>query len=153
MDNSIRQGLPSLLGLVAPWLDTFLMQVRYLLNARCQKVVKATTVNTATPYSLWEGQMPADSAWLLEAAIVARATDGSAAFYERSVRYKRTAGGTPTVVRTTTPIADDEDVAGWDVTFAASASGVITVSVTGDATRTVHWLGWIVVQEAPRREP
>jgi hypothetical protein len=121
-----------------------------ILNARQQRLVFAQT-STAAARAIWADQMPVNTSWTVYLVVNAYAvTDGSAGYYERSVRIKRTTGA-PTVVATATPTADNEDVAGWDITIAAAADGVITVSVTGDASRTVDWTAWVVVQETPRR--
>lgn len=121
-----------------------------ILNSRFQKL-GFTQTSTAAARTIWSMQVPLNTAWTVDITVNGIcATDGSAGYYERSVRIKRTTGA-PTIVRSTTPVADDEDVAGWAIGVSAGSDGVLALTVTGDATRTVDWTSWAVVQETPRR--
>lgn len=102
---------------------------------------------TATPKTIWgSDDMPTQSTWEVLVSVVAHATDGSAAGYQRVARFRR-AAGVAVLVSVATPVADFEDVGGWDITLSASGSGAL-LTVTGDATRVVSWSALIEIREA-----
>ena len=93
--------------------------------------------------------MPANSVWDVEALVLGSATDGSSGAYRRIARLRRAGGVSALMGVVATPVADLEDVAGWDVTLAASGNGA-TLTVTGDVTRTVQWSALITIRELKR---
>ncbi len=117
-----------------------------LLQVRQMEFAVATAL-TAAPTTIWlSDDMPANSAWDVEVVVLAVATDGSTAGYRRIARFKRGAGVSALVAAAATPVPDAEDVAGWDVTLAASGNGAL-LTVTGDATRTVSWSALVRLRE------
>lgn len=129
-------------------LERFCAQVHTFGNV--EEVVKAKVQTTdATATTIWEEVMPPDSTWRLNLEVQALSTGGASAFYWRINRYERGASGAATLIRTSTPIADDEDVAAWAITVAAAADGTISVSVTGAAATTINWVALVKVLQAP----
>ncbi len=117
-----------------------------LLQVRQQEFAVATVL-TAAPTSIWlSDDMPENSAWDVEVVVLGVATDGSTGGYRRIGRLKRAAGASALIAAVATPVADAEDVAGWNVTLAASGSGAL-LTVTGDAGRTVNWSALVRVRE------
>jgi len=122
-------------------------RMRALLKQVRQIDLAVATNLTAAPTVIWlSDDMPATSAWDVDAIVLAKATDGSTAGYRRVGRFKRGAGVSALIAAAATPVPDAEDVAGWDVTLAASGNGAL-LTVTGDVTRTVRWSALIRVRE------
>lgn len=109
----------------------------------------AATALTAVPRQIWlSDDMPTQSTWEVTVSVVAHcAADNTAAGYQRVARFKRGAGVAALVAAAATPVADVEDVAAWDITLAAIGNGV-SLTVTGDATRTVSWSALVEIREA-----
>jgi len=112
-----------------------------------QRELFVTTDLTAAPTAIWTSDdMPENSTWDVEVMVLGLATDGSAAGYRRIARFKRGAGTSSLIAAAATPVADAEDVAGWDVAVTATGNGVL-IEVTGDVTRTVSWSAVVRVRE------
>jgi hypothetical protein len=67
--------------------------------------------------------------------------------WKRSVVYRRTGGGTPTIVGSLESGTDQETDAGWDVTIDVSSNDVRVRVTGGIATTNVNWSAEIRVQE------
>lgn len=125
-----------------------LEQARAALNARGTERL-ATTTSDATVTTIWSQQMRPDRIWHVEYLVLAYdAASGNCARYHETKAIKR-ASAAPSVVATTTIEPAYEDVAGWDVTYAAASDGTNTLSVTGAAATTVFWVAFVQVFESP----
>lgn len=126
-------------------LEIYLDEIRRALNASYFGVWETVTTLTATATTIWTETMPTDSVWDVEFVVGARATDGSRAAYRRISRFSRATAGAA-LMSTDSVGTDQEDVAGWDVTVAASGQAA-RLQVTGDAARTVNWKALVRVLE------
>lgn len=121
--------------------------LRDAANLRYQATFATATTLSAAPTAIWTSDdMPRNALWDVEVQVGGIATDGSAAGYRRTGRFKRGTGASSLIGVVATPFADSEDVAGWDVTLSASGNGVL-LTVTGDVARTVSWEAFVTVKE------
>lgn len=105
------------------------------------------TTTGATPKTIWTSDdMPKNSAWDLSLVVLAAATDGNVGAYRFVIRLKRALAGA-VLLTAVSPVADYEDVPAWAVAVAALGNGV-TVTVAGDAGRTVNWSAFVEIAEA-----
>lgn len=153
MINTIRSPFPRYA--LHREIEQPLQQIRSALNARNLGLWLGETTTVVPTRTLWDAVIPQNTSWYVDLYVSGVAPpvgldDAKVAFYERRLRVKRTAGGGAVLVRTTTPVADDEDLAAWDITIAVAADGGVSLSVTGDA-RTVRWTAYVVIQETPWR--
>jgi hypothetical protein len=129
-------------------LQAFCDHVRTFANA--EEVVKAVVQTTdATATTIWSEVMPTSSTWRLNVEVQGYSTAGDSGFYWRHNRYERGSSGAANLIRTSTPVADDEDVAGWAIAFTLGADGTISLAVTGAAGATVNWVAFVRVLQAP----
>ncbi len=95
------------------------------------------TTTDATPTTISTFATKSNTAYLFQLDVVARRTDVSgSAGYQRIFRVKNVAD--TVTIGTVTATYTDEDVAGWDVTIAASGVNVL-IKVTGAAGQTINW--------------
>lgn len=121
--------------------------LRTAANLRYEAELTTTTTLTAAATTVWlSDDMPTNSAWEVSVFVRGLASDASMGGYQRVGRFKRSTGNSALVGAVATPIADSEDVAGWDVTLSALAKGV-RLTVTGDVTRTVNWAAFVQISE------
>lgn len=125
-------------------LEIYLDEIRRALNASYFAAWETVTA-TATPTTIWTDTLPTNSVWDVEFIVVGRATDGSRAAYRRISRFS-CAAGVAALMATDIIGTDQEDVAAWDVTIAASGQAA-QLQVTGDAARTVNWKALVRVLE------
>jgi hypothetical protein len=109
------------------------------------------TTADASSAVLYSFSPAADRTYLVEARVVARRTGGAAGTADDGAVYVKscmvtTKAGTPTINATAT-VVEQEDQAGWDVTFGVIVGGVFRVNVTGAADNNVTWHGTVVVQD------
>jgi hypothetical protein len=131
-----------------------LQQIRGALNARNLGLWLGETTVAVPSRTLWDATIPQNTSWYVDLYVSGFAPpfgvdDSMAAFYERRLRIKRTPGGGAVLVRQTTPVADDEDVAGWNLTTAVTVAGAVSLTVLGD--RPVRWTAYVIIQETPWR--
>jgi hypothetical protein len=79
------------------------------------------------------------------AALQTNVTDGGR--WKRSVVYRRTGGGVPTIVGTLESGTDQEVTAGLDVTIDQNGVDTVRVRVTGIAATNFNWTAELRVQE------
>lgn len=92
-----------------------------------------------------------NTTWLFVATVVARRTDvdGESAGYRLEGVIKRDTGvATTALVGTVTQTVIAESTAAWDCTAVADATnGALTINVTGEAAKTINWVGRIELVE------
>lgn len=151
MNNSIAAPIPH--HVLAREVETPLAQMRNNLNARYRDLF-ITTTRSVDPVTIWSSVIPRNASWIVQLTVSAFTVNAlgndTANFYERSVRIKRGAVA-PTTVRTTTPIADDEDEPLWSAGVSVAVDGTVSLVLIGDAALAVQWVAWVEIQEAPRR--
>jgi hypothetical protein len=127
-------------------------EVRRLINGRGEWLVDLTTTdNTAT--TIWFESMPVDTAAQLQVSVVAVEDDASeAASYRFITTLRRQGTAAVSSVGFTSVLATHEDTAAWSCVPAAGPStGDISVTVTGEAGKTIHWRGHVVAIVSPWR--
>jgi hypothetical protein len=92
--------------------------------------------------------VPLDTTWAFKCMIAARntASDAESAAYEVTGCVSRAAGGTMRIVGTPTVTTVAEDVAAWNVAVAVGGS-TLQFNVTGEAGKTIRWVGRLEVSE------
>lgn len=128
-------------------LAQLLRQIRECLNATFQAVESLRTTD-ATPSVIWSSEMPPQSAWTLCAHVIAYSQAGNAASYARVQRYKFS-GAAPALLSSAAPVADYEDVAGWNIAFGVVGTQV-QLLVSGAVAETIDWTARIGINEAPQ---
>lgn len=113
--------------------------------ARPEWFGETTTVQTtdATVTTLVSHDIEDESAYLIEARVIARETDGSGrAVYGKVACVYRTGAGNATLQGAVGDLfADIESVGGWDVTIDVDGANAFRVRVTGAVGDTVDWSG------------
>jgi hypothetical protein len=105
------------------------------------------TTKDGTVTQIWlSDDMRSNIVWEVRVTFVALATDGNAGYYQRVARFKRLMGGVAIRSSIALPVADTEDVAGWDVDVVPFANGV-KAQVLGNAGRTVNWSAFVEIVE------
>jgi hypothetical protein len=92
-----------------------------------------------------------DTTWAFEAFIVARRTDAdneSAAYKITGCIDRNTNAASTALVGTPTVTVISEDAAAWDVDAVAdTTNGSLNFRVTGEAAKTIRWVGWVRLTE------
>jgi hypothetical protein len=112
-----------------------------------------TTNATPTAITFTDGLvLPNDTTWMFEIDVVARRTDadGESAAYRLLGCIDRNANAASTaLVGSVGKTVIAEDNAAWDVAATAdTTNGAITVTVTGEASKTILWTARVRLVEA-----
>jgi hypothetical protein len=109
--------------------------------------LREVSTTDATVTSLFTWTITDEAVSLVDVAITAVKSDGTAgASYKRSMTFRRD-GGTVASIGSVRDNATDENTAGWDVTIDNSTS-TGRVRVTGEAATTIRWVATIRIQVA-----
>jgi hypothetical protein len=98
----------------------------------------------ATPTAVWSMNIPPETTVLIDVAVVARRTGGSAgtaedgAGYQRLQTFKNVAGVATGIGLATAPVTN-EDQPAWTVAFSTGINDQIDVLVTGAANNNISW--------------
>ncbi len=116
--------------------------------SRVERVFEEYTTTNATQVAIITFPMVDETACAFDVIVTAcrspAATKGGR--WKRSAVYRRTSGGSATIIGTIETGTDQETDAGFDVTFSVSSSSV-RVMITGLASNTIHWTAELRVQE------
>jgi len=92
-----------------------------------------------------------DTTWAFECVIVGRRTDAdneSAAYRITGCIDRNTNAASTSLVGTPTVTVISEDTAAWDVDAVAdTTNGSLNFRVTGEAAKTIRWVGWVRLVE------
>lgn len=102
------------------------------------------TVTTVVSFTMVDETLCAFDV-IVTAALQTAVTDGGR--WKRSVVYRRTAAGVPTIVGTLESGTDQEVTAGLDVTIDQDGTDTVRVRVTGIAATNFNWTAELRVQE------
>lgn len=120
-------------------------------DAQSSVVLRKTSTTNATVTSMGAIVLPDNSTFFFTAYIVARRSDAtgeSAAYKIEGCIDRNTGTATTALVGAITKTVIAEDTVGWDVTaIANTASGGLTLQVTGEAAKTIRWVANVTLVE------
>lgn len=128
-------------------------------DAQTSVIVVKCRTTTATPVKLGlialSGSgllvIPDQTTWAFTASIVARRFDAdneSAAFECQGVIDRNTGAATTALVAAVTPLVVARDTAAWTVAVTAdTTNGALAITCTGEAAKTIGWVGRIELVE------
>ena len=126
-------------------------------DAQASELVVRRSTTTATQSELFlDGSssritIANDTTWAFEAFIVARRTDAdneSAAYRITGCIDRNTNAASTALVGSPTVTVISEDTAAWDVDAVAdTTNGSLNFRVTGEAAKTIRWVGWVRLTE------
>ena len=119
-------------------------------------VVRRSTTNATQSELFLDGSslritIANDTTWAFECLIVGRRTDAdneSAAYRITGCIDRNTNAASTALVGTPTVTVISEDTAAWDVDAVAdTTNGSLNLRVTGEAAKTIRWVGWVRLVE------